>query len=148
MTQLEYQLGSLDPAIACCDKAISLEPNNSKGYLRKGMALVQQGNLDLARQVLTTGQSLDPNNKSFGTWLGKCGQSNAAVPNKLLGNCDDTLSSLFEAHGQQGYPMIETVSMLCNPCHVELLLILSLRYLNSFAANQTSSSPRASLSIL
>ncbi len=75
------------------------------------MALIQQGNLDLARQVLTTGQSLDPNNKSFSTWLGKCGEgpAGASVPNKQLGNCDEALSALFEAHGQQGYPLVDTV---------------------------------------
>ena len=103
------QLGSLDPAIACCDKVIAQEPNNAKAFLRKGMVLIQQGKLDLAKQTLTAGQALDPNNKTFGTWLSKCGKDEATVTNKQLGQCDDALSALFEAHGQQGYPLVETV---------------------------------------
>ncbi len=107
---LLLQLGNLEPALASCDKAIALEPTNSKAFLRKGMVLVQQGNLDLARQTLTAGQALDPSNKSFSTWIAKCGEAGpAAAPNTQLGKCDEALSSIFEAHGQQGYPLIETV---------------------------------------
>ena len=74
------------------------------------MVLVQQGNLDLARQTLTQGQALDPSNKSFSTWIAKCGDAGpAAAPNKQLGQCDEALLPIFEAHGQQGYPLIETV---------------------------------------
>jgi hypothetical protein len=110
------QLATFDNALVCCDKAISLEPKNAKGYLRKGMILVQQGKLEQAREILISGSALDPSNKAFNTWLAKCGGSSnptaspaSAVTNKQLGQCDDTLTVLYDAHGQQGYPLVETV---------------------------------------
>ena len=61
--------------------------------------------LSQARQVLETGQALDANNRSFATWLKKCGDA----PPTNIGKHDEALAALLAAHEQQGYALMETV---------------------------------------
>lgn len=80
-----------------------------------GMALVQKGDFAAARAALETGQRMDPSSKSFQTWLKKCGDAPAAAaaaPSQL-GQHDTQLQGLFSVHGDQVYPMVETVLDFC-----------------------------------
>ena len=104
--------GAYSQAVAVCDEVIGKEPRNAKAFLRKGMALVSSGELSTAAQVLQEGQALDPSNKSFASWLKKCGDAAApasACTNANLGKHDAELAALLAAHGSQGFALMETV---------------------------------------
>ena len=107
------KMNEFDRAAQACDQAMKLEPQNPKCYLRKGMALVQKGDLAAARAALETGQRMDPSSKSFQTWLKKCGDAPAApaaaAAPPQIGQHDAQLQSLYSVHGDQVYPMVETM---------------------------------------
>lgn len=78
------------------------------------MAQVQKGDLEAARASLETGHHMDPGNKSFQTWIKKCGDASAAsaaapAAASQIGAHDALLRGLFAAHGDQVYPLVETV---------------------------------------
>ena len=109
------KLGSYSDAVAVCDQVIGREGGNAKAYLRKGMALVGCGDLSAARGALEAGQALDASNRSFATWLKKCGDapapgtgSGGSAPGNV-GKHDTELEGLLAAHGAQGYAVMETV---------------------------------------
>ena len=109
------KLGSYSEAVAVCDQVIGREGGNAKAYLRKGMALVGCGDLSAARGALEAGQALDASNRSFATWLKKCGdapapgtESGGGAPGNI-GKHDTELEGLLAAHGAQGYAVMETV---------------------------------------
>ena len=109
------KLGSYSEAVAVCDQVIGREGGNAKAYLRKGMALVGCGDLSAARGALEAGQALDASNRSFATWLKKCGDAPAPGPESgggapgNVGKHDTELEGLLAAHGAQGYAVMETV---------------------------------------
>ena len=110
------KMGAYSQAVAVCDEVMGKEPQNAKAFLRKGMALVSSGELTAAAQVLQQGQALDPSNRSFATWLKKCGDVPAAPAaaasggtNANLGKHDAELAALLAAHGNQGFALMDTV---------------------------------------
>ena len=58
----KYQLKNYDDALADAEQCISLQPEWSKGYQRKAMALQAQNNLDDAIAQYTIGVEKDANN--------------------------------------------------------------------------------------
>ncbi|KAJ1494849.1 hypothetical protein T484DRAFT_1764382 [Baffinella frigidus] len=106
------KMGSLAEAVTTCETAIEKEPHNAKAYLRLGMALVQKGDLAAARKVLEHGQELDPKNKSFAPQIKKCGdaglEAGPVAGNLERGKHDAALEAMLEAHGQQGYALLDT----------------------------------------
>lgn len=100
-------MGAYSQAVAVCDEVLAKEPSNAKAFLRKGMALVSSGELSQAAQVLEAGQALDAGNRSFATWLKKCGDAPRAAPENMgtnanVGKHDAELAVLLDAHGNQG----------------------------------------------
>jgi tetratricopeptide (TPR) repeat protein len=51
---------SMDEAINCFDKAISIDANYSKAWYNKGRCLEMQGNMENAQICLTKARKLDP----------------------------------------------------------------------------------------
>lgn len=56
-------IGQYDQAIVDADECIKLNPNFVKGYARKGLALLNQGKLNEAKEAYQTGLNIDANNK-------------------------------------------------------------------------------------
>jgi hypothetical protein len=59
-------------AIADANKAIELDPNNSKAYLRKGVACFSMEEYTTAKAAFEQGRELDDKNAQFKTWIRKC----------------------------------------------------------------------------
>jgi len=59
-----YNLGSLDSALVCFNKAIVLDVNYSPSYLYAGTFCLQEEKFDLALKYLNLGLRLDPTNRS------------------------------------------------------------------------------------
>ena len=57
-----YQLKKYDEALADAEQCISIKPDWSKGYQRKGMAQQAKGSLDGAVESYSKGVELDANN--------------------------------------------------------------------------------------
>jgi suppressor of G2 allele of SKP1 len=74
-------------AIADSNKAISLDPNNSKAYLRKGIACFNMEEFATAKTAFEKGRDLDSSNSQFKTWIRKC---NAELEEEMVG--DDSAS--------------------------------------------------------
>jgi suppressor of G2 allele of SKP1 len=66
------KLNSFTDAITDAAAALKLQPNNANAYLRKGMALFSLEEYETAKQAFEKGQSLDPSNSGFKTWIRKC----------------------------------------------------------------------------
>ena len=104
-------------------------------HLTRG--LCWRSDLTQARQVLETGQALDPSNRSFPTWLKKCGDA----PPTNIGKHDEVLGALLSAHDQQGYALMETAveflsrktSVLGLSAAPEMLASLAVKYSTSAA---------------
>lgn len=69
---VHLKLGQALDALADANKAISLEPGNSKAHLRKGMACFELEEYQTARGSFATGVKLDPASKQLATWIAKC----------------------------------------------------------------------------
>jgi tetratricopeptide (TPR) repeat protein len=59
-----YNLGSLDSALVCFNKAIVLDVNYSPPYLYAGTFCLQEEKFDLALKYLSLGLRIDPTNRS------------------------------------------------------------------------------------
>jgi len=80
-----------DRVLRDAEKAISLNPSWGKGYLRKGQALSEQGNLKEAVKIFKEGLGVDPDNKEMQTKLQETerkwkGNMSAAALKKEEGN--------------------------------------------------------------
>ena len=146
------KMGAYSQAVTVCDEVIGKEPRNAKAFLRKGMALVSSGELSTAAQVLQEGQGLDPSNKSFASWLKKCGDVAApasACTNANLGKHDAELAALLAAHGSQGFALMETVveylsrntNMMGLSSAPEMLGSLAVKYACVKSAPSSSTTP-------
>jgi hypothetical protein len=67
-------------AIADANKAIDLDPNNSKAYLRKGIACFNMEEYATAKTAFEKGRELDDKNAQFKTWIRKC---NAEIEDEM-----------------------------------------------------------------
>jgi len=61
---IHYNLGSLDSALVCFNKAIVLDVNYSPSYLYAGTFCLQEEKFDLALKYLNLGLRIDPTNHS------------------------------------------------------------------------------------
>jgi len=61
---IHYNLGSLDSALICFNKAIVLDVNYSPSYLYAGTFCLQEEKFDLALKYLNLGLRIDPTNRS------------------------------------------------------------------------------------
>lgn len=59
-------------AISDANKAIDLEPSNSKAYFRKGVACFSMEEYTTAKTAFEKGRELDEKNAQFKTWIRKC----------------------------------------------------------------------------
>eukprot|EP01120_Amphizonella_sp_Union-15-10_P013532 TRINITY_DN6285_c0_g2_i1.p1 TRINITY_DN6285_c0_g2~~TRINITY_DN6285_c0_g2_i1.p1 ORF type:complete len:381 (+),score=93.46 TRINITY_DN6285_c0_g2_i1:67-1209(+) len=67
-----YKLRKYTAALDDTNSALKLEPNNALAYLRKGMAAFALDEFESAKSAFIAGQSLDPTNTTFKTWIRKC----------------------------------------------------------------------------
>jgi suppressor of G2 allele of SKP1 len=69
---VNLKLDRFEDALSDAMKALSLDHENPKAYLRKGMALYELERYDPARAAFTIGQTLDPKHAAFKTWIARC----------------------------------------------------------------------------
>lgn len=70
--QAYIKLEKYKEAVDDCNQAISLNPNNCKAHLRKGTSLFHLEDYKSAKDAFTQGQTLDPADGNFRTWIRKC----------------------------------------------------------------------------
>ena len=63
---------ALTQAFVDANKAIELEPSNSKAYFRKGVACFSMEEYSTAKVAFEKGFEFDPKNAQFKTWIRKC----------------------------------------------------------------------------
>jgi len=67
-----YKLDKFTEALQDANKAIQVQPNNAKAYLRKGMSLFAVDEYEAALAAFEKGLSLDSSNTQLKTWVRKC----------------------------------------------------------------------------
>lgn len=70
--QANIKLGSYPEAVADANKAIELNPELAKAYLRKGIACMELEEYQTAKAALMKGASLDQKDSRFITFIKKC----------------------------------------------------------------------------
>jgi suppressor of G2 allele of SKP1 len=78
---VHLKLENFTKAISDCNKAIVLDPTNSKAYLRKGVACFHMEEYTTAKTAFEKGRELDPDTSQFKTWIRKC---NAEIEEEMV----------------------------------------------------------------
>jgi len=69
---LHIKMENYTNAISDANKAIGLDSNNSKAYLRKGVACFHMEEYATAKAAFEKGKTIDPETTQFKTWIRKC----------------------------------------------------------------------------
>jgi suppressor of G2 allele of SKP1 len=67
-----YKLENFTDAVADATSAINLDPQDPRGYMRKGMACFALDEYEAAKAAFEKGYQLEPTNSNFKTWIRKC----------------------------------------------------------------------------
>jgi len=73
--QAHMQLQHYQDAVDDCEKALKLNKNNSKAYIRKGTALFNLKEFNKACETFKDGQQLFPSETTYNDWIKKCENS-------------------------------------------------------------------------
>jgi len=73
--QAHMQLQHYQDAVDDCEKALKLNKNNSKAYIRKGTALFNLKEFNKACETFKDGQQVFPSETTYNDWIKKCENS-------------------------------------------------------------------------
>lgn len=114
-SQANLKLDRIAEALADAEKALEINPKNSKAYLRKGVACFRLNDFVTAKQMLLSGKDLNPEDKAFDEWINKC-ESHLAVKDHRH-QSGDKVSELnnTEGDGKENLPKADAIPMPSGP---------------------------------
>lgn len=80
---MHLKMDDFPSAIADTNKAIKIDPSNSKALLRKGIACFNMEEFATAKAAFEKGREVDAGNNQFKTWIRKC---NAELEDEMVGD--------------------------------------------------------------
>lgn len=110
-SQVNLKLDRITEALADAEKALEINPQNSKAYLRKGVACFRLNDFVTAKQTLLSGKDLNSEDKTFDEWINKC-ESHLAVKDHQSEKGSELNS---KEDGKENVPKADAIPMPSGP---------------------------------